>query len=434
MQQNEIMPELESLGIYQLRAIGHKVGVPLPTTYRKADLIDRIRKIISGEDQPTIKTTKRGRPQKQIVVPKIGNQSYGLFETDGVKVYNDAINSLACFQGLEKEEDLEGVDMGGVYDLEEDGYGRMFLFPMQLREPAIVKASDIIRYGLKSGDKIYGKIVKSKAQDVFVAVEIYMVNDIPVGTIGAKVSCDDNVSKEVIRFQEHSASREYIRNYVPMCLGDKILCVYPEMSVQPVAMYDLCKILDANKDITNIVFIGLECNADLLDEIKGMKKVSCCASKFGETKEYKKKVVELGIKLAQNLCSFQNKNVVLIIQDVDDILSVFDDVDRDVSISKIEQIFGFSRNSSNSSFTVIVGANNQSVVKTKLEYGADVIYNVLPYNVLNRSECIINLLESRRLGLRTFKTKTCAEDYVLQDFLEQGDYNQMHLKMEKINH
>ena len=62
---NETLNNLEDLGIYQLRELAREIGVHLPTTMRKGDLIQKIREIASGEAQPFVATTKKGRPPKQ---------------------------------------------------------------------------------------------------------------------------------------------------------------------------------------------------------------------------------------------------------------------------------------------------------------------------------------------------------------------------------
>ena len=65
--QESLRDELEKLGIYQLRMYARRVGVKLATTLKKADLIDAILQVVSGEKEPYVKKTKKGRPPKEIL-------------------------------------------------------------------------------------------------------------------------------------------------------------------------------------------------------------------------------------------------------------------------------------------------------------------------------------------------------------------------------
>lgn len=58
---------LQELGIFQLRAIGMKVGVKNPTKLKKQELINSIIKIECGELEPFKKKTNQGRPSKVII-------------------------------------------------------------------------------------------------------------------------------------------------------------------------------------------------------------------------------------------------------------------------------------------------------------------------------------------------------------------------------
>ena len=55
---------LDKLGIHELRDLARQVGVHLPTTMKRDDLINEIMAIISGEKEPHKRNTNRGRPAK----------------------------------------------------------------------------------------------------------------------------------------------------------------------------------------------------------------------------------------------------------------------------------------------------------------------------------------------------------------------------------
>ena len=59
---------LEATSIFAIRDIAKEVGVSSPTKKNKAELIDLILKITSGEMEPPV-APRRGRPKKQTDIP-----------------------------------------------------------------------------------------------------------------------------------------------------------------------------------------------------------------------------------------------------------------------------------------------------------------------------------------------------------------------------
>ena len=59
--------KLNEFGIFQLREIARNVGVHLPTTYKKDDLIQKILQVVRGEIEPFVAKNKKGRPPKNFI-------------------------------------------------------------------------------------------------------------------------------------------------------------------------------------------------------------------------------------------------------------------------------------------------------------------------------------------------------------------------------
>ena len=60
----KLQNNLQELGIFQLRNLARQVGVKLPTTFKKAELIQKITEIVQGEKEPFFRKDKKGRPTK----------------------------------------------------------------------------------------------------------------------------------------------------------------------------------------------------------------------------------------------------------------------------------------------------------------------------------------------------------------------------------
>ena len=66
---NDILDEysMRQASIYELRNLAREVGVISPTTLKKEDLINKMLRILSGEEKPEMPKSKQGRPPKQLI-------------------------------------------------------------------------------------------------------------------------------------------------------------------------------------------------------------------------------------------------------------------------------------------------------------------------------------------------------------------------------
>jgi len=82
---------MRQASIFELRNIAREMGVISPTIYKKEVLIDKITKIMNGEEKPQMPKSRQGRPPKTI---KKGNNGYSFPspEIERVDNLNDRIN------------------------------------------------------------------------------------------------------------------------------------------------------------------------------------------------------------------------------------------------------------------------------------------------------------------------------------------------------
>lgn len=57
--------KLQELGIFEIRNLAREVGVHLPTTLKKQELIDKIMNILAGKTEPYIKKNKTRQTTKK---------------------------------------------------------------------------------------------------------------------------------------------------------------------------------------------------------------------------------------------------------------------------------------------------------------------------------------------------------------------------------
>ena len=177
----EILPHLDKLSIYQLRTIGRRIGVHLPTTLKKKDLIQKITAIACGEEKPCVKTSNRGRPAKLIGAMsfKKEDETYGSIFGDLEEYYKLSTPDLASCEAIKLKEipNVEEIIMTGYVEISSDGYAYFLTSPQLSSEPVYVKVSTVAKYNLKRGDIIEAKILKDPNTKCSIVEDIIRVND-----------------------------------------------------------------------------------------------------------------------------------------------------------------------------------------------------------------------------------------------------------------
>lgn len=156
--------ELEKLSIYELRRLARDVGVKAPTTKHHQELIDSVKKILSGEQQAYL--SKRGRPPKYIAY---GTNTVNFEKNDGENINYTFSNENGNNLYFCSAEDYRGINKmyipckGILREIEDDDkcsnkyiYNHMEAVKFITVSPAMCE-----KYNLKVGDYIVGKAVKS---------------------------------------------------------------------------------------------------------------------------------------------------------------------------------------------------------------------------------------------------------------------------------
>lgn len=178
---------LQEMGIFEIRNIAREIGVYSPTTQKKQELIEKIMRIVNGEDKPYVKKTKQGRPPKNIttindfidvIVPQKtleqrNNQgtNFSVFNDNPESInFDDFAENEYCFKGLIK-----------VYN--DNDYALCFLTKIEESQKDIVFINKLQTdfYKLKTGDEISGKYVFIDENKPFILKEIYSINQNPIG-------------------------------------------------------------------------------------------------------------------------------------------------------------------------------------------------------------------------------------------------------------
>lgn len=167
---NESLSNLDNLGIFQLRELAREIGVHLPTTLRKQDLIKKIKEIASGESYPVFVNTKKGRPPKQYQTFKQDNTSGKEYDylNWGKNIVPYAQSPISIYKMsdnltfvLDERKYTNISQFSGIVSIDEQGNARIHegeLCEIGERRIARVEAPVIKKFDLRDGDRVVGRV------------------------------------------------------------------------------------------------------------------------------------------------------------------------------------------------------------------------------------------------------------------------------------
>ena len=187
----ENLSQLENMGIFQLRELAREIGVHLPTTLKKNDLIEKIRGIANGDAEPFVSTTKKGRPPKSYCNSSTDAKeaeviydyrNWGKFDGTYAIKARDVAYRMADNDSMETNEKNYSTtyDTTGVIFIDKQGFARLHegdLTQIGTNKVTKILPSIVNKYKLKNGDLITGKIGESIKDGTFYLFELHSIND-----------------------------------------------------------------------------------------------------------------------------------------------------------------------------------------------------------------------------------------------------------------
>lgn len=161
---------LDKLGIHELRDLARQVGVHLPTTMKRDDLINEIMAIISGEKEPHKRNTNRGRPAKM-------SRNYNDLTEMLLPTANSSIDSNKFVFNASDVEYLNTNEKDFVgYIKVYENYGVIRTKELEL---IYVTYAIISKYELIDGDYIMGFAKESK-DSRYIVTSVLKINNVTV--------------------------------------------------------------------------------------------------------------------------------------------------------------------------------------------------------------------------------------------------------------
>lgn len=409
--------ELMKLGIFELRKIGMDIGVKLPTTFNKAELIDEIILIDTNQKEPYIKSTKRGRPSKFVTDGGRLTSNNNLKRID----YSKAFGLESCCKNFSP-----GVDTNttlGVVDLSVDN--NYVLVPLVTnKRHYFIHESIISRYKLKCGDVIKCQVSCNPTDNYVVEVEkINNKSIVDFKRIEVQVEVEQ---KEVLVFDKEVLTSKLF----PMYQGDRVMLSCLEKKELLINTFKLTKNIALNNDVSIYVLLN-NTNKKCISVFEQLENVYVFATLFGDSIESQSNLIRLYHNSVKNACETKGNNVVMVIEDVGELYKFcLEENEEKVALEKIKNNFIQANYNKDSSLTIILGAQKSEVFYEEFKYASSV--NLVPLEMSDQDISMVkyNLLESSRNELMfALENKL---DNVVKRFCKGSNYMEKHKKLEQI--
>jgi len=195
----------EDMGIFELRELARAVGVHLPTTLRKQQLIEEINAVTSGAKERFVPSNKKGRPPKGYInkistTPILaeststieGNRIYdyedwGKFEGEYMVMPRDIAYHLTENDSSELSDKFYAMQeiVTGVIHMDKQMNARLHIGKRhEIGEHRIAKIAPrcIQKYNLRSGDYVEGVVGISMRDNSLTLFRVYKICDRDVKT------------------------------------------------------------------------------------------------------------------------------------------------------------------------------------------------------------------------------------------------------------
>ena len=315
---------LESISIFAIRDIAKEVGISSPTKKNKAELIDLILKISSGEMEPP-EAPRRGRPKKPTELPpsaesvktpeqprprgnRYGRDNAGRYESKQAAGFHDDK------RGGEPDQMREGF-----LEINPDGYGFLRVRNCECNEmDAYVPSVKIKQYGLRKGDKVRAMCKTLQEGKPAAVVNVISVNGVDYAELGKRPNFDDLVPiypDERLRMEVPSRPRDYATRCIdivaPIGKGQRGIIVSPPKAGKTTLLKMIAGSIAENyPDIVLFVLLIDERPEEVTDMQRSVRG-EVVYSTFDEMPEHHTKTAEMLLDRAKRLVEM-GKDVVIL--------------------------------------------------------------------------------------------------------------------------
>ena len=382
---NETLKKLDDLSIYQLRELARDIGVHLPTTLRKSELIQKIKEIASGEAKPFVATTKKGRPPKQYQTmhdQKTENRVYDYrdwgknilpFAEPTINLYKMSDNASFV---LDEKKYVNIFDINGVVSIDEAGNGRLHegdLSQIGQKRIARIEYPVIAKFGIRDGDYVVGRIGESLKDGAYCLFDVKAINNLEYPVIRCDFSQEQAMPVCSLLNLEQLPITKLI---APIGKGQRVLVKSKDFNVPKHFLHTLA---DDFSKMQKTIYVALDEQPEdfYYSSNQQLEYVLCPFDLSVEKQIY---ILELAINRAKRLAE-QGEDVGLIIEDLFTVARLYSRCAKSASVVNIEEfmlsyikkILATGRNIQNGgTITLVCGITSNN----EIDMSQDLLYEI----------------------------------------------------------
>ncbi len=335
--------ELEGKGLFELRDIAKEIGVSAIQKHKKAELIDMIFKISTGEMQPQ-QAPKRGRPRKDAnsavnatdnnIKEKSDNlenkedkpEEKKFYKKDDKKGFGDyrTVRSYGNTgfkrpEVLRERKDEDDQVREGFLEINPDGYGFLRVKTGEFSEmDAYVSVQKIKQYGLRKGDYVKAgcKLIQEGKPPAVVTVTT--INGVDALTMGRRPNFDDLVPiypDQRIRLEVAGKSRDYATRSIdlvaPIGKGQRGMIVSPPKAGKTTLLKMIANSISINYPEIVLMVLLIDERPEEVTDMQRSINGEVVYSTFDELPEHHTKTAEMLLERAKRMVE-TGKDVVIL--------------------------------------------------------------------------------------------------------------------------
>ena len=320
--------QLDSYSIFTIRDIAKEHGVSSPSKKNKAELIDLILKISSGEMRPP-EAPRRGRPRKISETEPV-QESAPVKQDNFVRTrdFKHTSRSDQSYRGehrqavaLRDEKRREDADQlrEGFLEINPDGYGFLRVRNCECNDmDAYVPSVKIKQYGLRRGDKVRAACKILQEGKPAAVVNVLTVNGVEFSELGKRPNFDDLVPiypDERLRMEVPSRPRDYATRCIdivaPIGKGQRGIIVSPPKAGKTTLLKMIAGSIAENYPEIVLFVLLIDERPEEVTDMQRSVRGEVVYSTFDEMPEHHTKTAEMLLDRAKRLVEM-GKDVVIL--------------------------------------------------------------------------------------------------------------------------
>lgn len=333
--------------IFELRDIARTIGVYSPTIYKKEELIDKMFKIINGEEQPYVPKSRQGRPPKNLsgktkmletFLPSKNDEK--VFDLENGNAIGVLSEGIIAFLEDTNNPVIRTESFTGYLDiLESVGYGiiRPLKDSYSANKTVYVSSGQIENYNLKTGDllTVEARLLHKEKPLVLTLVKNIngreYKNSIRNGNFES-LSVEFPIKELKFDDEINNINETKDLSLFPLVCGTRNLIL-----VNKERKYDISGLIRGLNSLVNgkMVYLGLELLPEYIPLMQNINRCETMYCSLGEDIQKQARIASLSIERVKRLV--EEKNDVLLLVDSLDKLIKNENLVNDNNINDINK-------------------------------------------------------------------------------------------------